>query len=163
MAKAFIYSVKEESRGKKEPVFAEIRKRDGRIVSFEPEKITEAIFKAASAVGGQDRSIAENLTLNVIKSLKEEERFKGIIPAVEDVQDAVEKVLIENGHARTAKAYILYRAKRTRIRDAKSELMDAVKEILVETSRENANISNSPSAKDVYKRQRLQKEIKKME
>ena len=62
---------------------------------------------------------------------------------MEEVQDAVEKVLIENGHARTAKAYILYRDRRTRIREAKSELMDVVKEILVETNRENANISNS--------------------
>ena len=59
----------------------------------------------------------------------------------------VEKVLIENGHARTAKAYILYRDRRTRIRDGKSDLMDTVREILKETSRENANVSNSPSAK----------------
>ncbi|MCL6480084.1 MAG: anaerobic ribonucleoside-triphosphate reductase, partial [Peptococcaceae bacterium] len=56
-------------------------------------------------------------------------------------------VLIEAGHARTAKAYILYRDKRTRMREAKGELMDAVEEILEETNRENANISNSPSAK----------------
>ncbi|TLM99879.1 hypothetical protein FDZ73_20900, partial [bacterium] len=67
--------------------------------------------------------------------------------SVEDVQDVVEKVLIEKGHAKTAKAYILYRAHRNRIREAKGELMDAVEEILVETNRENANISNSPSAK----------------
>jgi ribonucleoside-triphosphate reductase len=69
------------------------------------------------------------------------------VPDVEAVQDAVEKVLIETGHARTAKAYILYRSKRTRMREAKSELMDVVKDILVETSRENANVGNSPSAK----------------
>ena len=59
----------------------------------------------------------------------------------------MEKVLIETGHAKTAKAYILYRDRRTRLREAKSELMDVVQDILVETSRENANISNSPSAK----------------
>lgn len=69
------------------------------------------------------------------------------IPTVEEVQDAVEKVLIETGHAKTAKAYILYRDRRTRLRESKSELMDVVEEILVETSRENANVSNSPSAK----------------
>lgn len=129
-----------------EQAFKEIRKRDGRVVPFQAEKITNAIFKAARAVGGHNRSIAVNLTGQVIEYLKKQ-GFNGLIPAVEDVQDAVEKILIENGHARTAKAYILYRDKRTRIREAKSELMDAVKEILVETNRENANISNSPSAK----------------
>ena len=124
----------------------EIRKRDGRVVPFEPVKITDAIFKAVQAVGGSNRDIAENLTRQVILHLQET-GYNGIVPAVEEVQDAVEKVLIENGHARTAKAYIIYRDRRTRIREAKSELMDVVKEILVETSRENANISNSPSAK----------------
>lgn len=126
--------------------FIEIRKRDGRVVSFDPEKITDAIFKAAKAVGGSDRGIAENLTRQVIKSLQEK-AHNGVTPTVEEVQDAVEVSLIENGHARTAKAYILYRDRRTRIRDGKSELMDVVKEILVETSRENANVNNSPSAK----------------
>ena len=127
-------------------MFTEIRKRDGRVVTFNAEKITDAIIKAAKAVGGVNRKIAENLTAQVIKALRES-GFNGMIPAVEDVQDMVEKVLIENGHARTAKAYILYRDRRTRIRDGKSDLMDTVKEILIETSRENANVSNSPSAK----------------
>jgi ribonucleoside-triphosphate reductase (formate) len=126
--------------------FKEIRKRDGRVVPFDAVKITEAIFKAATAVGGSDRGIAENLTNQVIKSLQKK-AHSAIIPTVEEVQDEVEVSLIENGHARTAKAYILYRDRRTRIRDGKSELMDVVKDILIETSRENANISNSPSAK----------------
>lgn len=126
--------------------FKEIRKRDGRVVPFDPVKITDAIFKAARAVGGSNREIAENLTVQVIRHLQKT-GYNGLVPTVEEVQDAVEKVLIENGHARTAKAYILYRDRRTRIREAKSELMDVVKEILVETNRENANIGNSPSAK----------------
>ncbi|MEW5786012.1 MAG: anaerobic ribonucleoside-triphosphate reductase, partial [Bacillota bacterium] len=126
--------------------FKEIRKRDGRVVLFEPAKITEAIFKAVRAVGGDNRDIAVNLTRQVIDYLNAA-GYNGVTPTVEEVQDAVEKTLIENGHARTAKAYILYRDRRTRIREAKSDLMDVVKEILVETSRENANISNSPSAK----------------
>ena len=130
----------------KNAAFKEIRKRDGRIVPFDHEKITDAIFKAAKAVGGSDRGIAENLTRQVIQNLQQDVH-NGIIPTVEEVQDAVEVALIENGHARTAKAYILYRDRRTRIREAKSELMDVVKEILVETSRENANVNNSPSAK----------------
>ncbi len=126
-------------------IFEEIRKRDGRVVPFDRQKITEAIFKAAKAVGGEDRNIAEILTGQVIEYLRRSNQ--DIIPTVEGTQDAVEKILIENGHARTAKAYILYRSRRTRMREGKTELMDAVKEILVETSRENANISNSPSAK----------------
>ncbi len=139
-------TVKKENRTPIPSKFPEIRKRDGRVVSFDPDKITDAIFKAARAVGGSDRDIAENLTRQVVKSL-EEKGQNGVIPSVEEVQDEVEVTLIENGHARTAKAYILYRDRRTRIRDGKSELMDVVKDILIETSRENANVSNSPSAK----------------
>ncbi len=127
-------------------MFTEIKKRDGRVVAFNAEKITEAIMMAAKAVGGQNRKIAEALTKQVLLHLSEL-GYNGVIPTVEEAQDAVEKVLIENGHARTAKAYILYRHRRTRIREGKSDLMDSVKEILVETNRENANISNSPSAK----------------
>lgn len=126
-------------------MFKVIRKRDGREVPFDDAKITDAIFKAARAVGGEDRQTAMELTIDVLKMLKK--KYNGTTFGVEDVQDVVEKVLIEAGHARTAKAYILYRDKRTRIRDAKSDLMDVVEEILEETSKENANISNSPSAK----------------
>ncbi len=126
-------------------MLSRIRKRDGRVVDFTKEKITSAIFKAARQVGGEDYETAENLTERVISYLYR--HIKDEIPDVETVQDAVEKVLIETGHAKTAKAYILYRSKRTRIRETKSELMDVVKDILIETSRENANVGNSPSAK----------------
>ncbi|MFZ5631548.1 MAG: anaerobic ribonucleoside-triphosphate reductase [Bacillota bacterium] len=126
-------------------MFKVIRKRDGREVPFDETKITDAIFKAARAVGGEDRQTAMELTIEVLKLLKK--MYNGNIFGVEDVQDVVEKVLIEAGYARTAKAYILYRDRRTRIREAKGDLMDAVEEILEETNRENANISNSPSAK----------------
>jgi len=138
-------TTKRQMEGSRQVIFEEIRKRDGRVVPFDKQKITEAIFRAARAVGGEDRNIAEILTQKVIEHLQRNNQ--DIIPTVEGTQDAVEKILIENGHARTAKAYILYRSRRTRMRDGKSDLMDAVKEILVETSRENANISNSPSAK----------------
>jgi anaerobic ribonucleoside-triphosphate reductase len=126
-------------------LFTTIRKRDGRLADFNEKKITDAIFKAAKAVGGEDRQTAMELTLAVLKYLKG--KYNGNTFGVEDVQDAVEKVLIESGHAKTAKAYILYRDKRNRVRDGKSDLMEAVRQILVETSRENANVSNSPSAK----------------
>lgn len=126
-------------------MFKVIRKRDGREVPFDESKITDAIFQAARSVGGEDRQTAMELTIEVLKMLKK--KYNGQTFGVEDVQDVVEKVLIEAGHARTAKAYILHRDRRTRIRDAKSDLMDIVEEILEETSKENANISNSPSAK----------------
>ncbi len=126
-------------------MFETIIKRDGRETSFDPSKITEAIFKAAKAVGGENRQKALELTLEVMKVLGEE--FPNQTFTVEDVQDIVEKVLIEQGHARTAKAYILYRADRTRYREGKSDLMDVVEEILKETNRDNANVGNSPSAK----------------
>jgi len=122
-----------------------IKKRDGREVTFDENKITEAIFKAAKAVGGADKQLAMELTLDVLRLLKQE--YTSGMFGVEEVQDAVEKILIEKGHAKTGKAYILYRDKRTRIRDAQSYLMDAVAEILVETNRENKNIPNSPAAK----------------
>lgn len=123
-----------------------IQKRDGRVVDFEVDKIAQAILKAARSVGGDDTELAYALAREVV-CVCEDKAYEGEIPAVEDVQDCVEKVLIENGHARTAKAYILYRDKRSRIREKKSELMEIVSDILVETSRENANINNSPSAK----------------
>ena len=126
-------------------MFTTIRKRDGRLVEFDEKKITDAIFKAARAVGGEDRQTAMELTLEVLKYLKK--KYNGNTFGVEDVQDAVEKTLIEHGRAKTAKAYILYRDKRSRVREGKTDLMEAVRQILVETSRENANVSNSPSAK----------------
>ncbi len=125
--------------------FHSIQKRDGRVDDFDLEKITLAIFKAVQSVGGSDLETARQLALKVVDYLQFEKKV--VIPSVEEVQDAVEKILIENGHAKTAKAFILYRDRRTRIREGKTELMDAVGEILVETNRENANVGNSPSAK----------------
>ena len=88
-------------------MFSTIKKRDGRIVPFDTKKVSEAIFLAAKAVGGEDSRQALELTLQVLEYLKN--KFFGEPFTVEQVQDAVEKVLIENGHAKTAKAYILYR------------------------------------------------------
>jgi len=98
-----------------------VRKRDGRIVKFDQEKITNAIFKAAESVGGTDRVLAEKLSDKVVALL--EEKYDGhTIPSVEEVQDYVEKALIESGHVKTAKAYILYRQRRADLRRAKSFL-----------------------------------------
>ncbi len=95
-------------------------KRTGAIVPFKKERITNAIYRAAVAVGGRDRAIAERLADQVVDML-EETTPPGRIPTVEDIQDVVEKVLIENGHARTAKAYILYRDERARRRRERAE------------------------------------------
>ena len=91
-----------------------VRKRDNRIVVFDVDKIAEAIFRAAQAVGGEDRLMAQELA-DVVRMFLEK-NYQGDVPGIEDIQDMVEKVLIETGHARTAKAYILYRDKRARLR-----------------------------------------------
>ena len=91
----------------------QVRKRDGRLVLFERSKIADAIFRAAKAVGGEDRFLAEQLSGIVAHRVISHSHG---IPTIEDIQDAVEKVLIEAGHARTAKAYILYRDRRTQAR-----------------------------------------------
>ena len=93
----------------------QVIKRTGSIVPFNPERITNAIYRAAVAVGGRDRRTAEALTQQVIQLL-EDNGSPGQIPTVEEIQDAVEKILIENGHAQVAKAYILYRDERARAR-----------------------------------------------
>ncbi|MEM2955675.1 MAG: ATP cone domain-containing protein, partial [Nitrososphaerales archaeon] len=95
----------------------EIQKRDGRIVKFEAGKIANAIHKAFMAVNREDGEEAKKLSDQVVVTL--EERFEGKIPHVENVQDIVEETLIRNGYADVAKAYILYRRKRTEIREAK--------------------------------------------
>jgi uridine kinase len=95
-------------------------KRDGAVVEFTPQRITNAIYRAAVAVGGRDKSTAKNLTDEVVKIL-DEQTPKGENPTVEQIQDITEKVLIENGHAKVAKAFILYRAERARLREQRKE------------------------------------------
>jgi len=95
-----------------------IKKRDGKIVSFEKDKIINAIFNAAKSVGGQDYETAKRLGEEVIGILKQK-LGPGEIPTVEQVQDIVEKVLVENGHYKTAKSYILYRKQHEEIRKIK--------------------------------------------
>jgi len=92
-----------------------IIKRDGRVESFEQRKITMAIYRAAMAVGGSDEERAQQLTDEVMALV--EQRYGDSNPDVEGIQDIVEEVLIENGHAKTAKAYILYREKRRSARE----------------------------------------------
>lgn len=125
-------------------MITKIRKRDGREVPFNLEKIANAIFKATRAAGEENYETALVLAEKVVEKLDENQYKK--IPSVEEIQDIVEKVLIEAGYARTAKEYILYRAERTRIREMNTRLMKVYEELTFKESsdndlkRENANI-----------------------
>ena len=126
-------------------MITKIVKRDGRKVTFSVDKIAKAIYKSASAVGGHDYEVAEELAEKVCQYL--ERNTKTNCPTVEQVQDAVEKVLIEEGHAATAKSYILYRADRTRKRDMNSDIMKTLEQLTFsdakdsDVKRENANVN----------------------
>lgn len=93
-----------------------IVKRNGNVVAYDQDRITTAIFKAAASVGGSDRAKAEELSHKVEQAVAGT-YGKDSIPTVEDIQDLVEETLIEEGHAKTARAYILYRAKRADARE----------------------------------------------
>ncbi len=144
----------------------EIRKRDNRVVPFDEKNIVDAIYKAATAVGGHDHVIAEHLADEVVAELQK--TGKSIL-SVEEVQDMVEKMLIERGHAKTAKAYILYRAQRTNNREMNAGLMKIYEDITFKSAlesdmkRENANVDGdtamgtmlkygSEGAKEFYQR-----------
>ncbi|MBQ9992311.1 MAG: anaerobic ribonucleoside triphosphate reductase [Firmicutes bacterium] len=120
-----------------------IIKRDGRKVDFDISKIADAIFKAAQALGGSNRDTAEALAAQVIERL---EAVGNTTPTVEQIQDMVEKVLVENGHTRTAKEFILYRSARTRVREMNTKLMKVYEDLTFrdamdnDIKRENANI-----------------------
>ena len=125
-----------------------VRKRDGRIVPFTSEKITDAIFNAAHAVGGTDRETAKKVAdsvVDILNILYKDDH----IPSVENVQDLVEKMLIEKGHAKVAKAYILYREQHRKIREGKSLLNEGIQLIEDYLDRsdwrvnENSNMSYS--------------------
>ena len=120
-----------------------IKKRDGRTVTFNIEKIANAIYKAAQSVGGSDQEEALILSGKVVDMLMEKNLTA---PTVEQIQDCVEKVLINEGHAATAKAYILYRSERTRAREMNTRLMKVYEDLTFKSAkdsdlkRENANI-----------------------
>ena len=123
----------------------QIIKRDGRTVDYDINKIATAIYKAAEVLGGHNEEMAMNLAKEVERYLVEECHNEK--PTVEEIQDAVEKMLIENGHARTSKEFILYRAERTRVREMNTRLMKTYEDLTfkdaaeVDNKRENANIN----------------------
>jgi len=131
-----------------------IRKRDGKIDDFNPFRITNAIWKAAQAVGGKDHRKATQITDKVLEKL-ETSLEPGEIPTVEQVQDLVEKVLIEEGHAKTAKAYILYRHQHEEIREIGGllkdiDVVDGYLSMMDWKVNENSNMSYSLQGLNVY-------------
>ena len=115
-------------------MITKIVKRDGREVPFNIEKIANAIFKAAQAVGGSDYDEAMALACEVSERIEEESKATGEIPTVESIQDMVERILVKHGHARTAKEYILYRAERTKIREMNTKLMKIYEDLTFKSS-----------------------------
>jgi len=131
-----------------------IRKRDGKVADFNPIRITDAIWKAAQAVGGKNYKKSIELTDKVMENL-EKSLNKGEIPSVEEVQDMVEKTLIEEGHAKTAKAYILYRKQHNDIREVGGllkdiDVVDGYLSMMDWKVQENSNMSYSLQGLNVY-------------
>lgn len=125
--------------------FKSIRKRDGRVVRFEPSKIMNAIARAGAATGEFDHHTAERLCKKVIVTACE--RYDAALPTVEQIQDTVEDVLLASTYKRTAKAYILYRDQHARIREiVSSSKADLVERYLSREDwqvKENSNMSYS--------------------
>jgi ribonucleoside-diphosphate reductase alpha chain len=107
-----------------ESSFAEIRKRNGKTTKFDQNKITNAIYKALMATNQGDRSLAEELANGVLEKLASQGFSTVNAPSVEDIQDMVESTLIEQGHSEIAKAYILYRHERRKVRDEKMKVLN---------------------------------------
>lgn len=112
----------EFNNNSKDSLNSTIRKRDGRVVNFEQNKISNAIYKALVATGKPDYPLAERLAAKVVQKMVQGE--KTVAPSVEDVQDMVESILIEESLSETAKAYILYRHERRKVRDEKMKILN---------------------------------------
>ncbi len=138
-------------------MITKIRKRDNTVVPFRKEKIAWAIFKAATAVGGDDFDLAQRLCDQVVE--RANETIGQETADVEQVQDIVEKILIQNNYARTAKAYILYREKRRGAREANALIgatIDMFSDYLDDKDwqiQENANTQKSINGMNNYVRE----------
>ena len=124
-----------------------VLKRDSKLEPFDQERITKAIWKAAKAVGGKDREQAKRISDQVLLDLKNRYGEDGV-PTVEEIQDTVEKMLIENGHAQTAKAFILYRKQHQDMRElaallSNADLVDQYINLEDWRVKENSNMSYS--------------------
>ncbi len=139
----------------------ELVKRDGRVVRFDRKKVADAIFNAAIACGGTNRVLAETLTDEVVVVLNR--LYSDSIPNVEQIQDAVEKVLVENGHAQTVKAFILYREKHKDTRELNAlinKTANMFEDYLQDADwniKENANMQKSVNGLNNYIREAFTK------
>ncbi|MEM4347650.1 MAG: ribonucleoside triphosphate reductase [Candidatus Altiarchaeota archaeon] len=126
-------------------MFEKIKKRDGRIVKFDAEKITNAIAKAGKATGEFDEKVAKRLTIKVLNLAQQVIPKK--IPTVEEIQDVVEEVLLSSPYKKTAKAYIIYREQHAKIREiAQKAEVDLIEQYLEKTDwqvNENSNMTYS--------------------
>ena len=142
-------------------MITQVYKRDGTFQNFDVEKIANAIFKAARACGGDDKDTSRKLANEVVESL--EKQFGSKIPTVEEIQNCVEKVLIENRHAQVAKSYILYREKRKQAREKNALIgatIDMFDNYLSEKDwavKENANMQRSIAGLNNYVREAFTK------
>ena len=122
-------------------MFKKIQKRDGKIVNFNPDKIADAIAAAGAATEEFKYDRAKQLAEKVVKIAEKE--IKERTPKVEQIQDIVEQVLMESSFKRTAKEYITYRQERNKVREAKSNLMEAYKTISIADASEDSDIKRS--------------------
>ena len=122
-------------------MFKKIKKRDGKIVNFNPEKITEAIAKAGAATEEFKFDRAKAISDKVLK--RAEETITVRTPSVEQIQDIVEEVLMESSFKRTAREYIKFRQERSRVREAKSDLMNIYKTISHADASEDSDVKRS--------------------
>lgn len=119
-------------------MFKKIKKRDGRVVKFDSNKIKVAIQKAGKSTGEFDEKVAFKLSSKVLDLA--EKKFLNKIPRVEEIQDTVEEILLESKYKQTAKNYITYRQERTRIREAKANLMQIYKTITHAQAEEDSDV-----------------------
>lgn len=122
-------------------MFKKIKKRDGKIVNFNAEKISDAIAKAGLATEEFKAEKAKKLAEKVLK--RAEETIKTRTPSVEQIQDIVEEILMESSYKKTAREYIRFRQERSRIREAKSDLMNIYKTISHADASEDSDVKRS--------------------
>ena len=129
-------------------MFEQIRKRDGRVVEFIPIKITDAIAKAGKVTGEFDEKEARKMTLRVLTFAHG--LHLGNMPEVEEIQDIVERILLDSPYYKTAKAYILYREQHAQIRSIETKAnIDLVEHYIQKLDwkvKENSNMSYSLQA-----------------